>query len=143
MTIIASINGRVARDGELRQSKAGKPWCRVSVACYAGKDREKDEELTQWFTLIAFGRVAEDLAGVEKGQTVSAIGRVELNRWTTQEGETREDMRLICDAIVTARSAGSGGRKSNDNGDRGGHQATHRAQAPAQADAPFDDDIPF
>ena len=140
MTIIASISGRAARDGELRYSKAGKSYCRVSVACYAGKDREKDEELTQWFTLIAFGRTAEDLANVRKGETVSAIGRVELNRWTTQEGETREDMQLICDAVVTARSASPGGRKSNDNG---GHQATHRAQAPAQVDEPFDDDIPF
>jgi hypothetical protein len=48
MTIIASINGRAALDGELRQSQSGKPWCRVSVACEAGADRESGEAQTQW-----------------------------------------------------------------------------------------------
>ena len=62
MTIIASIHGRTGKDGELRTSASGKAWCRVSVACEAGTDRESGEALTQWLTLVAFGRVAEERA---------------------------------------------------------------------------------
>jgi single-strand DNA-binding protein len=141
MTIHASIHGRAARDGELRVFQAGKSWCRVSVACEAGQNRETGEALTQWVTLIAFGRVAEDLAKVEKGQTISAIGRLELSRWTTQDGEQRESLQLIAEAVVTARSARPNGRKPKGNGDRGDYSVSHRAQSPA--DVPFDDDLPF
>jgi single-strand DNA-binding protein len=141
MTIIASIHGRAGQDVELRESKAGKPWCRVGVACEAGTDRENGETLTQWVTVVAFGRQAEELAKVEKGQTLSAIGRVELNRWTGKDGQEHEGLNLIADAIVTARSARPGGRKTS-NGDRREDSSTKPAQSPV-TDTPFDDDLPF
>lgn len=142
MTIIASVHGRAARDGELRESQSGKTWCRVSVACEAGTDRESGDALVQWVTIVGFGRVAEELARVEKGQTVSAIGRMELSRWTGQDGQARESLQLIADAIVTARSARPGGRRPKDNGDRGDYGASHRAQEPSGG-VPFDDEISF
>lgn len=129
--IQASVYGRAARDGELRQSQSGKSWCRVSIACEAGHDRESGKALTQWLTVVGFGRVAEDLAKVRKGETLSAIGRVEINRWTAQDGQEREGLQLLADAVVTARSARPGGRKAN-----------RRSQAPA-ADVPFNDNISF
>jgi single-strand DNA-binding protein len=86
--------------------------------------------LTQWLTLVAFGRVAEELAQVLKGETVSAIGRVEVNRWRTQDGQEREYLQLIADAIVTARSARPDGRKPDTETQPDGF-------------APFDDAIPF
>jgi single-strand DNA-binding protein len=132
VTIVASVHGRAARDGELRQSPAGKPWCRVSVACEAGQDRESREALIQWLNVVAFGRVAEELAKVEKGQTLSAIGRVELNRWTTQAGEQREGLQLIADSVLTARSARPGGRK---------RRADHDGQP--GCNVPFNDEISF
>jgi len=140
--IHASIHGRAARDGELRQSQAGKTWCRVSVACEAGTDRESGEPLTQWLSVVGFGRQAEDLAKVEKGQTISAIGRLELTKWTGQDGEQREGLQLICDAVVTARSARPGGRRPKASGGRSDYQASHRVQAPSP-DLPFDDPISF
>jgi single-strand DNA-binding protein len=140
--IIANIHGRAARDGELNQSKGGKSWCKVSVACFAGTDRKSGESLTQWVRVVAFGRVAEELARVRKGETISAIGRVELSRWTTQDGAEREDMQLIAEIVMTIRSARPGGQKDKSNGSQGDYSSSHRAQAPAQ-EAPFDDDIPF
>jgi len=109
--IHACIYGHAGRDGELRESKTGKTWCRVSVACEAGTDRETGEALTQWLTLVAFGQQAEALARVRKGESISAIGRVEINRWRAQDGQEREGLQLIADAVVTARSARPGGRK--------------------------------
>jgi single-strand DNA-binding protein len=137
----ASIHGRAAKDGELRQSASGKSWCRVSVACEAGADRQTGETLTQWVNVVGFGRVAEDLAKVEKGQTVSAMGRLELSRWTTQGGETREGMQLIAESVLTLRSARPGGRRKS-NGSRDDYSSSYRAQAPAGG-APFDDSLSF
>jgi single-strand DNA-binding protein len=140
--IIANIHGRAARDGELSQSQNGKSWCKVSVACFAGTDRKSGESLTQWVRVVAFGRVAEELARVRKGETLSAIGRVELSRWTTQDGTEREDMQLIAEIVVTLRSTHPGGRKVNGNGNPGDHPNGHQAKASAY-EAPFDDEIPF
>jgi len=139
--IQASIHGRAARDGELRQSQAGKSWCRVSVAVEAGTDRQSGETLTQWVNVVAFGRVAEDLARVRKGETISAIGRVENNRWRTQDGQEREGLQLVADAVLTLRSARPGGRKPRSTEGRSDYQASHRAQAPSET--PFDDEPAF
>ena len=132
MTIVASIHGRAARDGELRESPAGTSWCRLRVACEARADRETNEPMTQWLILVAFGRQAEELAKVEKGQTLSAIGRVELNRWTGQNGAEHQDLQLIADAVVTARSSRPGGRR----------QKGSRQKEP-DGEVPFDDAIVF
>jgi single-strand DNA-binding protein len=141
MSIIANIYGRAGQDGELRASKAGKPWCRVGVACEAGTDRESGEALTQWLTVVAFGRQAEELAKVEKGQSISAIGRIEVNRWTGQDGTEHKGLNLIADAVLTVKSARPGGRKKS-NGDRPEYSGNKRAQSPGM-DVPFDDDLPF
>jgi len=143
--IIANIHGRAARDGELNQSQNGKSWCKLSVACFAGTDRQSKESLTQWIRVVAFGRVAEELARVRKGETLSAIGRVELSRWTTQDGTEREDMQLIAESVMTQRSARPSGRSNGSNGSNGSkddYSSSHRMQAPA-AEVSFDDDIPF
>jgi len=139
--IIANIHGRAAKDGELNQSQNGKSWCKVSVACLAGTDRKSGESLTQWVRVVAFGRVAEDLARVRKGEAISAIGRVELSRWTTQDGTEREDMQLIAEIVMTIRSARPAGGKAK-SGRQDDYSSSHRAQAPVD-EAPFNDDIPF
>jgi single-strand DNA-binding protein len=141
LTIVASIYGRAARDGELRTSQSGKPWCRVSVACEAGVDRETGDSRTQWLTVVAFGRQAEELAKIEKGQAISAIGRVEINRWRTQDGQEREGLQLIADSVVTARSARPAGRKPKGNGSQSDFSGSRRAQAPSEAS--FGDDLSF
>jgi hypothetical protein len=100
MSIIASVHGRAARDGELRQSQSGKSWCRVSVACEAGSDRESGDAMVQWLTLAAFGRVAEELSTVEKGQTVSAIERLELSRCPAGLGRTASSERACRWSVI-------------------------------------------
>lgn len=114
--IQASIYARSGADAELRESRAGKPWCRLNAACEAGQDRETQKPLTQWLTVVAFGRVAEDLARVRKGETLSAIGRLELNRWTGADGQEREGFNLVADVVITARTTRPGGRKRQPAG---------------------------
>lgn len=140
MSIVASVYGRAGQDGELRTSSNGKPWCRLSVVLDAGKDRE-GRPIDVWVTLVAFGTKADDLALVRKGGSVSAIGRLELSRWTDKQGAARESWQLVCDEVVTARSA----RPAGPGKARAGtspQSATCEAKEPSDG-VPFDDDIPF
>ncbi len=149
--IVASIYGRAGFDGELKTSAAGKPWSRLNVACLAGSDRETKEPYSVWFSVIAFGRQAEELAKVTKGQTVSVMGRVEQNKWTSQSGEQREGLSIIADAVLAVKTSRPSGGASAQGQSQGQPQRRPQGrvdpQAPTQGDAfdgePFDDALPF
>jgi single-strand DNA-binding protein len=81
------------------------------------------------------------LTQVRKGETASAIGRVDLNRRTGQDGQQYEALQLIADTIVSARSARPGGRKKS-NEDRREYSKAGQAGA-SLTDTQFDDDLPF
>jgi len=137
MTIHATIYGRCAFDPCQHTTKGGKDMTTVRLAVDAtGRD---DEQMTIWFDVLAFGRNAEALAAVEKGQMVSAMGRVTKSVYRAQDGTEREQLTLLADAIVTARSGRPGGkRKQAGNGTRD-HGASGRMQEPP----PFDDEMGF
>jgi single-strand DNA-binding protein len=139
--IRASIFGRAGSDGELRQSPSGKPWCRVSVACEAGGDRQSGEAYTQWLTVVAFGSQAEILAKARKGQPVCAMGRVEISSWQGQNGEQKESLQLLADTVLTAASARPSSHRRNGKGK--GERPANSQQQGAPAGADFDDDIQF
>lgn len=143
MSIIASVYGRAGRDGELRTSHLGKSWCRLSVVAEVGKDRD-GQPIDEWVTLVAFGAKAEDLARVQKGGMVAAIGRMELSRWTDREGNDRESWSLIADEILSVRSARPGGRAKGEGKvqAQAAQRASYEAQKPSDG-APFDDDLQF
>lgn len=100
--------GRLGADPVQRQSQAGKPWATASLAVQIG---EGDDAPPQWFQLVAFGRVAETLAGHAKGDLVSVAGKLQLNRWQDRDGKDHERLQILADAVLSARSVRPGGRK--------------------------------
>lgn len=60
---------------------------------------------------MAFGKVAETLARHKKGDLISASGRLKLNRWTDRDGGEHEQLQIVADAVVSARSVRPGGRR--------------------------------
>ena len=56
------------------------------LACYGRLGRERgadDAEATLWLGVVAFGRVAENLARHRSGEQVSVSGRLQLSRFVT------------------------------------------------------------
>ena len=134
--IRASIYGRLGADPVERETKNGSLMVTGSLAVSAGRP-DADEE-TQWFNLIAFGRVAETLARHVKGELLAAMGPLYRSRFTGRDGQEREGWSLTVESVVSARTVRpTGGRKKHTETAK-----TAPAGAPAGNGAPFDDQIP-
>lgn len=148
--------GRLVADPKPIETRSGKAMtaARLAVNVEARIDGESEAEGTLWLSVLAFGRVAEDLARSAKGEPVSVSGRVRLERYQSRDGEERETWQVLADSVVSSRSVRPrGGRRGGGSGensgasrqdpDRGGSRASRPSPAATSAPADFDDDIPF
>lgn len=90
--IEAHFTGRLGKDGELRQTKAGKPMAVLQVAVDA-------KEGDAWCTVLAFEELAAAVAGLAKGAHVYAKGTLKVDLYTPQGGEPRVSLTLLANAI--------------------------------------------
>ena len=99
-----TIVGNLCADPDLKWGQSGTPWCRVNVAVNTRrrtKSGEWEDGDTTFIVLKVFGKLAEKLADVtSKGDSVIATGDLEVDEWTTKDGETRRDV------VLTARQVG-------------------------------------
>lgn len=112
-----SAYGRLGKDPKAIQTQSGKAMTTASLA--VSLDLRADGETldgTQWLNLLAFGKAAEQLERHKGGELLNVFGRCQLSRYETRDGETRESLAVIVDALLSARSTRPGGnRKRNDN----------------------------
>jgi single-strand DNA-binding protein len=148
------ITGNLTRDPELRSTASGTSVCSLRVAC---NTRRKDQSTGDWvdkpnfFDVTVWGAQGENCARfLAKGRPVAVDGRLEWREWQDQNGNNRQAIDIIADAVQFL-----GGR--DDNGGGGGNGFTPRSDVPADtsdfapAGAPAgggsnsagDDDIPF
>lgn len=104
----ASAYGRLGQDPRSITTKSGKP---MAVASIAVAIDDSSDAPPLWIGIIAFGNVADDLLRHGKGDLLSASGRVQRTTWTTQAGEKREQLQIVADAIVSARTVRPSGGK--------------------------------
>lgn len=129
MSASIAAYGRLGRDPEQRTSKAGKTWASASIAVQAGDDN------ALWLGIVAFGKAADVLLRHAKGDPISVSGRLQLDRWTDSDGKEHEKLKVVADAIISARSVRPAGNKKRAK------DANASAQSPGVAD--FDDEVPF
>jgi len=88
-----SIIGHVGRDPELQYSQEGNARCRFSVAV---TERRNNQDDTQWFNVVAFGRLAETCNQyVRKGMAILVAGPVKLNQYTGRDGQHRASLDVV------------------------------------------------
>lgn len=114
MTAQIAAYGRLGVDPVQRTSQAGKAWATASLAVALAEDGDAP---TQWFGLVAFGRTAETLCRHAKGDLVSVSGRLQLNRYRDREGNDREQMQVIADVVISARTVRPAGARKRGGGD--------------------------
>lgn len=108
MTAAISCYGRLGGDPRSIQTKTGNAMTVATLAVDVGEEMDAPP---LWFGIVAFGTVAETLLRHAKGDLLSASGRLQRRTFTGRDGEEREQLQVLCDCIISARSVRPGGRK--------------------------------
>ena len=146
------LTGNLTRDPELRSLQSGTSVCSLRIASNSRR-KENGEwvDKPNYFSVTVWGAQGENCARfLSKGRPVAIDGRLEWREWQDKEGNTRQSIDIIADAVQFLGSR-------DDNGG-GGNGFTARSDVPADtsdfapAGAPGggpssssagDDDIPF
>lgn len=110
----AACYGRLGQEPRSIETKSGTSMAVASLAVDLAESREPaaDEPPPPlWIGIVAFGRQAEMLLKHSKGDLLSVSGRVQRSRYTDRHGDSREQLQVIADSIVSARTVRSGGSK--------------------------------
>ena len=87
-----AFSGNIVAQAELKFSQAGKAVAKARIAenhSQLNRDTQQFEETgTSWRNIVAFGKRAEKLAEVQKGQRLVIIGR-ESSRTYQKDGEEK------------------------------------------------------
>ena len=84
------IIGNLGRDPEMRYTPNGKPVTSFSVAVSRSWVKPEGErgEATDWFNVVAWGRLAEICSQyLTKGSMVYVEGRLETRSWEAENGQ--------------------------------------------------------
>lgn len=111
----ASAYGRLGKDPKSINTHSGKP---MAVATIAVAIDEHDAP-PLWLGIVAFGKVAEDLLRHQKGDMLSACGRMQKSSWADSSGEKREQLQIVADSLHSSRLVRpAGGRRKSEDATR-------------------------
>ena len=149
------LTGNLTRDPELRSTGSGLAVCSLRLACNTRRKGASGdwEDKPNYFDITVWGAQGENCARfLAKGRPVAIDGRLEWREWQDKEGNTRQNVEIVADAVQFLGSrddAGMGGGGNSGFTPRSDVPADTRDFEPAGAasggGAPSagDDDIPF
>ncbi len=136
----AILIGHLGRDPEIRYTPDGLAVANFSLAA---TEKVKGEDRTEWFRIVAFGRLGE-ICGqyLSKGKQVYVEGRFQSSEWEDRDGNKRFSMEVIASTIQML------GKRGDFEGQGGSSYQERPAQPQSQSQGsqvkePEDDDIPF
>jgi single-strand DNA-binding protein len=148
------ITGNLTRDPELRSTGTGMSVCSMRIASNTRrKDGAEWVDKPNYFDITVWGAQGENCARfLAKGRPVAIDGRLEWREFTDAQGNKRQAVEIVADAVQFL-----GGR---DEAGGGGNGFTPRSDVPvdtqdftpagvsssgssSSSNAPGDDDIPF
>lgn len=130
-----TVIGRLGRDPEVRYTKAGTKVVTATVATsYTDK---AGKETTEWHRVVAFKRMADQLAACHKGGLVVVQGRLQTKKWQDKEGNDKYTTEIVATIALAAQW-----HRGEDAAEEGRPGRTQQ-EAPEGASNDFDDDIPF
>ena len=133
-----SIQGRFARDPELRRTNSGKAVTSFAMACDRDfKNQQTGEKEVDFIECVAWGGTAEMVDKYfKKGQMAVVTGRLQIRQYTDKNGQKRRQAEILVSSVYFCGSKESGAQASS--GDGNGYSAPQFA--PIEAD---DDQMPF
>lgn len=149
MTNVVVLQGRLARDPELRQTGTGKQVARFTLAGDRGRKDANGQSQTDWINVIAWGRLADfAYKYLSKGQMVNVDGRLQSSSYTARDGTSRTALEVVAAGI---NFCGSKADSTGQPSPAPAGQPRVTGSAPAYNQGPGDDfamiedegDLPF
>lgn len=120
--------GHLGSDPDMRYLPSGKPAASFRIATnrrYKVEGQLREE--VEWFSIVAFGRLAEICSEyLKKGKPVFIEGRMKTRNWTDANGAVHYRTEVIAEAMQLM------GSKSNDGG-----RARSEEPTEPESDEPF------
>jgi single-strand DNA-binding protein len=105
------IIGNLGRDPEMRYTPSGKPVTSFSVAVSRSWVKPEGErtETTDWFNVVAWGRLAEICSQyLTKGSLVYVEGRLETRSWEADNGQKHFRTEVVASDVNILDKRGRG-----------------------------------
>lgn len=109
------IIGNLGRDPEMRYTPSGKPVTSFSVAVSRSwvKPEGDRTETTDWFNIVAWGRLAEICSQyLTKGSMVYVEGRLETRSWEAENGQKHYRTEVVASDVNILERRGRAGEES-------------------------------
>lgn len=141
-----TIIGNLGRDPEVRYTQSGTAVCTLRIgATERRKEGDSWKDHTEWFTVISFGKTAENAGRfLKKGRQIFVEGRLQTRSWQDKENQTRYTTEVVANQIIFL----GGGRENQDSssgfsGNTGAFSTDTSSEFDPSADFMQEDDIPF
>lgn len=102
MSVDLAARGRIGRMPDVRETKTGKTMTLTSMAVDVTAYNADDQQ-TLWLGLVAFGQVAERLAKVRQGDTVSVHGAFTQKPYQAKDGTEKPGFSLRVESLISHR----------------------------------------
>lgn len=108
------IHGRLTKDPELRRTQAGIAVATTTVACDRDFKNEKGEKEADFIDVVAWRGTGEFLANYfKKGQEAVFSGRLQIRKWTDNQGNKRSTAEIVADKVDFCGSRNDGGERTS------------------------------
>lgn len=136
-----TLIGAVGQHPETRFTAAGMPVASFSLA--TSEKRKDKDEVTQWHSCVAFGKLAEIVQQyIVKGSKLYLDGTIQYQQYD-KDGEKRMATKIVVNEIsMLSPASGNGNQTAQGGTERASGSGTSRAKAPALEES-LHDDIPF
>lgn len=142
MLNVCALQGRLARDPELRQTNTGKQVATFTLAVDRGRSQ------ADWIPVIAWEKAAEfAYKWLYKGQMVAVDGRLQSRTYTAKDGTNRTVLEVVANNInfCGSKADNAGTLSAPTEGPRVGAPAPEYSRGPGDDFAMIEDegDLPF
>lgn len=135
--------GRIGKDIELKATKGGMEVASFSLAT---SKKVKGEQVTQWHSLVAFGKTAETLAKyVSKGDQLLVEGEIQYRSYDNREGQKVNLTEILINQFEFVGTAGKAPKTTTESVEDMARRVFETPSGGGMSPSGFDpdDEIPF
>lgn len=109
MLNVVALQGRLARDPELRQTTTGKSVASFTIACDRGRRDANGQSAADWIPVVAWDARAEFVCKYfQKGSMIAVDGRLQSRTYTAKDGTNRTALEIVANNVHFCGSKAAG-----------------------------------